>query len=68
MGIGTQAMEFAIDVARRESKKHMTLWVFGENANSIRFYEKCGFLPDGKTKTYNCGKILDCIRMRNEID
>lgn len=67
MGIGTLAMEFALNVARNAGKKHMTLWVFAENTNSIRFYEKCGFTPDGKTKTYNCGKIMACIRMRRAI-
>lgn len=66
-GIGTQAMEFAYDIARCWGKTQMTLWVFAENINTIKFYEKCGFTPDGKTKTYDMGKIMNCIRMIREI-
>lgn len=66
-GIGTKAMEFAIDKARKAGKKKMILWVFAENTSSINFYKKCGFLPDSATKTYNCGKEMKCIRMRREL-
>lgn len=66
-GIGTKAMEFAFDTARGWNKYFMTLWVFSDNVNSIRFYKKLGFAPDGKTKTYDMGKVMDCIRMRKEL-
>jgi RimJ/RimL family protein N-acetyltransferase len=66
-GIGTQAMEFAYDIAKSKGKTVMTLWVFAENANSISFYEKCGFAPDGKTKILECGKPLAAIRMRKNL-
>lgn len=67
MGIGTKAIEFAFDLARSLGKKQMSLWVFAENTNSIRFYEKCGFAADGKTKIYNFGKDVESIRMRSDI-
>jgi len=66
-GIGTQAMGFAFDIARNLGKKTMTVWVFAENANSIKFYEKCGFEADGKTKTLDCGKPLTAIRMKKDL-
>ena len=66
-GIGAQAMQFAFDKARTLGKKIMTVWVFAENINSIKFYEKCGFTADGSTKAYNVGKIMECIRMRREL-
>jgi len=66
-GIGSQAMEFAYSKAREWGKKVMTVWVFIDNANSIRFYEKCGFITDGKTKTYDMGKTMNCIRMRKNL-
>ncbi|MCL2813796.1 MAG: GNAT family N-acetyltransferase [Oscillospiraceae bacterium] len=66
-GIGTQAMEYAYDIALSKGKTVMTVWVLAENANSIRFYEKCGFMPDGKTKILNCGKPLTAIRMRKDL-
>ncbi|MDD4773345.1 MAG: GNAT family N-acetyltransferase [Eubacteriales bacterium] len=68
MGIGTQAMDFAFDTARRWGKTVMTLWVFAENTNAIEFYEKCGFKSDGKTKTYNMGKTMNCIRMKRALE
>ena len=66
-GIGSQAMEFAYGVARNLGKTSMILWVFAENTNTIKFYEKCGFVADGKTKTHDCGKIMQCIRMRHKL-
>ena len=66
-GIGTQAMEFAYNKARSWGKTVMTLWVFAENISSIKFYEKCGFTADGKTKILNCGKPLTAIRMRKDL-
>jgi L-amino acid N-acyltransferase YncA len=65
--IGTQAMEFAYDIARNLGKTVMTVWVFADTTNSIKFYEKCGFIPDGKTKILDCGKPLTAIRMRKDL-
>jgi ribosomal protein S18 acetylase RimI-like enzyme len=66
-GIGTKAMAFAFDIARNLGKKVMTVWVFAENISSIKFYEKCGFEPDGKTKILHFGKPLTAIRMKREL-
>ena len=66
-GIGTKALEFAMDKARSAGKTNMVLWVFEENLNAIKFYEKCGFVPDGASKVYNCGKEMNCIRMRRSL-
>ena len=66
-GIGTQAVAYAFDMARNLGKKHMTVWVFAENINSIKFYEKCGFAADGNTKILQCGKPLTAIRMRRDL-
>ena len=65
-GIGTQAMEFAYGKARSLGKTAMALWVFAENINSIKFYEKCGFVADGKVREENRGKVTKSIRMRIE--
>lgn len=65
-GIGTKAMEFAFNKARSNGKTNMIVWVFAENTNSIKFYEKCDFTADGATKIYNCGKEMKCIRMRRK--
>ena len=64
MGIGTKAMEFAFNIARRLGKTTMNVWVLEENINSIRFYEKCGFVKDGINKDSEYGKTLVSIRMK----
>ena len=66
-GIGTQAVNFAFDKARKLGKKSMNVWVFAENYNSINFYEKCGFIADGKTHTHDYGKIVYSIRMKKDL-
>lgn len=66
-GIGTRAMEYAYDMARGKGKTAMTLWVFAENLNAIKFYEKCGFIPDGKRKTLNCGRSMVAVRMGKHL-
>lgn len=66
-GIGTQAVAFACALAHRLNKTSMSLWVFEDNVSSIRFYQKCGFAPDGKSKILNCGKKLTAIRMVKDI-
>ena len=66
-GIGTQAMAFALDLARGRGKIAMTVWVFAGNANAIAFYEAAGFTPDGKIDTRDFGKIMECVRLRREL-
>lgn len=67
MGIGSIAMVFALKMARDKGKKHMVLWVFEENINSISFYKKHGFRADGKTEIHECGKPVNSIRMRRTL-
>ena len=66
-GIGTQAVSFAVDEAKKLGKKFMVLWVLEENENSVNFYKKCGFEPDGKTKISDFGKSMKIIRMCKDI-
>jgi len=66
-GIGTHAVEFAFEIARNLEKTAMVVWVLEENVNSIRFYEKCGFITDGKASERDFGKILKSKRMRRDL-
>ena len=63
-GIGTQAIKFAFDKAHELGKMHVSIWVFSENTNTIKFYEKCGFKRDGKTAMQDRGKPVEIIRMQ----
>lgn len=66
-GIGTQAMEFACNIARSLGKTGLVLWVLENNTNSIEFYKKCGFASDGGSWERNFDKPLRSIRMRKEL-
>ncbi len=45
-GLGRRLMEAGL--ARLRDYPAVCLWVLKENARAIRFYEKCGFVPDGE--------------------
>ncbi|MCL2007947.1 MAG: GNAT family N-acetyltransferase [Treponema sp.] len=65
-GIGTEFVSRCIEEAKNRGKKEITLWVFQKNENSINFYRKMGFIPDGKVivkLVYN----ENAIRMRMEV-
>ena len=66
-GIGTQAMEFACNIARSLRKTGFVLWVLEKNTGSIQFYKKCGFVADGGSWERNFDKPLRSIRMRKEL-
>ncbi|MBE6928366.1 MAG: GNAT family N-acetyltransferase [Ruminococcaceae bacterium] len=44
-GIGTALISFAKAYAKQKGCYHMTLNVWALNENAMRFYEKCGMLP-----------------------
>ena len=66
-GIGSKAMVYAFNIACNLGKKYMVVWVFADNVNSIKFYEKCGFRADGKIATRDFGKPLTSIRMKKVL-
>ena len=47
-GVGTALMDAALERLRQYPR--VCLWVLKENRKAIRFYEKCGFRPDGAEK------------------
>jgi len=67
LGAGTHAVTFAFNTARRLGKSNIVVWVLEKNTSSIKFYENCGFIVDGKTQTLNYGKALKAIRMMRNI-
>ena len=50
--IGSKFVDYCINEAIKRNKKEIVLWVFEKNNDSIEFYKKMGFLPDGKNKLY----------------
>ncbi|MCL1951239.1 MAG: GNAT family N-acetyltransferase [Oscillospiraceae bacterium] len=66
-GIGRRLMAFAEEQARAKGKTAMMLWVFEDNAPSRRFYEACGYRPDGAISEHEYGRVLRCLRYGKEL-
>ena len=47
-GLGRQLMEAGLEQLKEYPQ--VCLWVLKENRRAIRFYEKCGYQPDGEEK------------------
>ena len=68
-GIGRQLMNKAESVLLSEKRADITLWVLEENHPSLAFYDRVGYVPDGKKKTQEIGgKALSEVRLRKRID
>ena len=48
-GVGRKLMDIGLEQIKHFSQ--VRLWVLKENRRAIRFYEKCGFQPDGTEMT-----------------
>ena len=48
-GVGRKLMDVGLEQIKHFSQ--VRLWVLKENRRAIRFYEKCGFQPDGTEMT-----------------
>lgn len=47
-GVGRMLMDAALE--QLKGYPQVCLWTLKENCRAIRFYRKCGFVPDGKEK------------------
>lgn len=59
-GVGQMLMEAALKQLKGYAQ--ICLWVLKENRRAIRFYEKCGFCPDGEEMISSACKASE-IRM-----
>lgn len=59
--IGTELINWGINELRNKGYSSVYLWVLEENLNACRFYERLGFVHDGKTKEINLDKpLIEC--------
>lgn len=65
-GIGRQLCEHAIHRLYQAGNSSVLLWVLSDNARAVRFYERSGFLHDGKTKTVTMGTKLFAVRYKHQ--
>lgn len=49
-GLGTQLIEYALNILKQDGYKKATLWVLTTNDKTRKFYEKNGWVIEGKTK------------------
>ena len=61
-GVGKKLMEVCYNELSNYSK--LSLWVLGCNKKSVGFYERQGFIADGKTKMFHG---LEVIRMIKKV-
>jgi len=61
-GYGREMMDFALDELNHMGHRETVVWVLEENARARRFYEKCGFHPDGVSKEIVLGSPLIEVR------
>ncbi len=59
-GVGIRLMEAALE--RLKDCAEICLWTLKKNKRAIHFYQKCGFVPDGREKT-NQNIAAEEIRM-----
>ena len=62
--IGRRLMALCLEDLRR--CRQIFLWVFRENEQAIRFYERSGFRPDGAERVLDLGAPATAIRMVRE--
>ena len=60
------AIRFCVDRLTELGYSRLFIWVLEQNIRARRFYEKHGFLPDGKSKEIEVGETL--IEIRYKMD
>lgn len=60
-GVGYQLMQAGL--SQLSDYPQTAVWVLKENKRAVRFYERCGFRPDGCEQTIRLGTPVTEIRM-----
>lgn len=63
-GYGRQMIKAALAKLAQANFSTVSLWVLAQNIRARRFYEACGFVPDGLEKTIDLGAPLVEMRYR----
>jgi GNAT superfamily N-acetyltransferase len=67
-GSGTTLVQAVLEEARSRRYHTVTLWVLDANLRARRFYEKCGFTPDGAEKTEHRSPELVLHEVRYQLE
>ncbi|MFD2703281.1 GNAT family N-acetyltransferase [Paenibacillus shunpengii] len=65
-GIGSMLMDAVKELAREQQVRKLRLRVLSHNRRALAFYQKCGFIEEGRLLNEFCigGKYVDDILMR----
>lgn len=61
---GKALMNRSLTTLREQGFCEVMLWVLDSNGRAIRFYEGCGFAPDGQVKTETIGDGVEVKELR----
>jgi ribosomal protein S18 acetylase RimI-like enzyme len=61
-GIGRLLMSHAMAWLAAAGRDDVSLWVLAANTRARRFYESCGFRPDGTRKLIELGELVPEVR------
>ena len=62
-GVGTLLVKRLLSLARKKGLSFVTLEVRASNEKAISLYEKCGFKPEGRRKSFYTDPKEDAIIM-----
>jgi GNAT superfamily N-acetyltransferase len=62
--VGGKLLAYATQGLDAAGRTDITLWVLEENHRARRFYESCGFRPDGKSQVLDIGGPVTEVRYR----
>jgi len=65
--IGRQLFDFGMSRLKELGFQMVKIWVLEDNRRARRFYEKCGFVPDGAKKEVEVGKPMTVVRYSRSI-
>ena len=66
-GVGQELFNWGIDEIRKLGYKRVILWVLEENLRARRFYEKHGFVPDGRCIEADHGRKVNELLYIREL-
>jgi ribosomal protein S18 acetylase RimI-like enzyme len=66
-GFGKALFKAALERLKEANFNEVSLWVFKENLNAQRLYEKMGFVPTGKERTDVRWQSLEIEMLHNQV-
>lgn len=66
-GAGRALLAYGEALLKEQGFRAIVLWVLESNARARRFYEACGYAPDGARKESGYGEGIDLVRYAKTV-